>query len=193
MKLRLFAAAVTLMAAVSCDVYSAPKPGLLSVLGSAVPGVDHADRGAPAQMQGLALKWSGAELGYCNINTSAAIDPLIASGCEIAAYVARGTSTSTGQWLYGTGIRKLIFENEPDGNLADYMSVLPTAYSIMHSLGPGVSVIAGNCFGSGAYSYLYQNGFKNCSDMVGYHNYSDDPATGVDIGSVVSVHNTMNS
>lgn len=186
-------AAVVVVLVAASVVVGAPKPGFVTVIGSAAPGVSHADRGAPVQMQALALEHSGAELGYCNILSSSVIDPLLASGCEIAAYVHRGTSQSTGQWLYGLGVHHFIFENEPDGNLPDYAGVLPLAYPLIHGLGPLAVIISGNCFNSGSYSYLYSQGFKNYSDMVGFHNYSDDPASGIDIGSVVSVHNTMNA
>lgn len=178
---------------------SVPKPGFVMVLGSAVPGVSHSDRGAPAPLQGLALKYSGGEIGYCNINADLAIDPLVASGKEVVAYVTRGLSSQTGQWLYSKGVRRFIFENEPDGNLSDYLNAMPTGQSAIHAAGAGTQSIMGNCFTSDAYNFLYNHGgtytytFKDYSDIFGFHCYSDEADSGISIGSIVNAHNIMSA
>ncbi len=38
------------------QAYTAPKPGFATIIGSAVPGVTHADRGAPAPGQ-VTILW----------------------------------------------------------------------------------------------------------------------------------------
>ncbi len=182
-----------LVAATSGPVTCAtPEPGFVTVIGSALPGHSHADRGAPVPLQALALKYSGAELGYCNISQNGAIDPLIASGRQIAVFA--WTNQSEVSYYYNKGIRLFIFGNEPDGDPGTYGSILQQAYPVFQSQAPGSTVIAGNCFGTSPYITLYQNhNFKNNCDQVGFHCYSDEPATGIAIGPVVSLHNIMNT
>jgi len=180
-----------LAAAAAASICSAaPKPGFVNVIGSAVPGYRHSDHGAPAPMQGLALKHSGAELGYCNIPQDGALDPLIASGRQIAAYIY----SEQGElgWYYNKGVRLFIFGNEPDGDPGTYGRILQQTYPAFRSAAPGSVLVAGNCFGISPYEVLYRDrDFKNCSDQVGFHCYSDEPATGINIPAVVSLHELM--
>ena len=182
------ALAVTVAGAVD----GAPKPGFVTVIGSAAPGCSHADRGAPAPIQGLALKHSGALLGFCNVSEDGALGPLLASGRDIAVYVY--INQAEVEYYYGKGVRLFIFGNEPDGDWGTYGSILQQAYPMFQAGAPGSTVIGGNCFSLPPYDGLYQyHAFKDNSDMVGFHCYSDDPATGVSIGSIVSLHNIMDN
>ena len=169
-----------------------PKSGFVTVIGSALPGYSHSDRGAPAPLQALALKYSDTQLGYCNVPRNGAIDPLIASGRQIAVYAYMNQSEVT--YYYNKGIRLFIFGNEPDGDPGTYGGILQQAYPLFQSGAPGSTVIAGNCYGTSPYTTLYQSyNFKNCCDMVGFHCYSDEPATGIDIRPVVTLHGIMNT
>ena len=171
---------------------SAPKPGFVTVIGSAAPGASHDDRGAPPQLQGLALKHSGAELGYINVSRDSALDPLLASGKELSAYVYSNQSEVS--YYYSKGVRLFVFGNEPDGDWGTYGSILQQAYPLFQTDAPGSTVIGANCFGVSPYDGLYRYyDLKGNCDKLGFHNYSNDPATGLDVSSVVSVHNTMNS
>lgn len=180
------------MLATSAGHCSTPKPGFVTVIGSAAPGVSHSDRGAPPQMQGIALKNSGAQLAYCNIPSDSALNPLLASGCEVAAYTYINQSET--QWYYNKGVRHFIFGNEPDGSWPSYGDLLRQAYPMFASLLPGSKVIAPNCFGLSPYDGLYASyNLKNSCDMIGFHNYSDDSSNGLSIGAVVSLHGIMES
>lgn len=183
--------AVVLLA-VGSGVWAAPRPGFVTVIGSAVPGYSHADRGAPVPLQALAIKHSGAEVGYCNVVQNGAIDPLIETGKPVSAYVYTSQSETT--FYYGKGVRLFIFGNEPDGAPGTYGSILQQAYPLFQSVAPGSTVIGGNCYSIPPYTTLYQSySFKNNCNMVGFHCYSDDPATGISIPAVVSLHNVMNT
>lgn len=97
------------------------------------------------------------------------------------------------------GYHHFIFGNEPDGTAftnpnwaQDYMNRLNTAYPVIKATNPANVVIGGNLHTLNL-DKLYQHGYKNSNDMVGYHNYSNDPATGNNIDVISLVRNQMNA
>ncbi len=168
----------------------APKPGFVTVIGRAVPGFGHSDHGAPAQVQALALKHSAAQLGYCNVPREAAIDVLLASGREIAGYVHAEEKEL--DYYYRKGVRLFVVGNEPDGDPEPYGRTLQRIANYAKSSTPEAKLIGGNCFTHGPYETLYQKcGFRESCQLVGFHCYSDEPDTGINIWAVGTLRDIM--
>ncbi|MDH7601103.1 MAG: carboxypeptidase regulatory-like domain-containing protein [Armatimonadota bacterium] len=183
MQIRVFVLILAAGAAAMGAASGTPKPGFVTVIGRAVPGFGHSDHGAPAQVQALALKHSEAQLGYCNVPREAAIDVLLASGREIAGYVHAEEKEL--DYYYRKGVRLFIVGNEPDGEPEAYGKTLQRIAAYARSSAPEARLIGGNCFTHGPYETLYQKcGFRESCHMVGFHCYSDEPDTGINIGAV---------
>jgi len=103
------------------------------------------------------------------------------------------------------GIYYFVFENEPNMGVyypdeesykrwdEYYMARLHFAYKVLKSIDKNNVVIGGNLAQNAAKDWerLYALGFKECSDLVGYHPYSNDPSTGINIEDIVRVHKVM--
>jgi hypothetical protein len=167
-----------------------PKAGFVTVIGRAVAGFGHSDHGASAQVQALALKHAKADLGYCNVPRDAAIDVLLASGREIAGYVHADEKEL--DYYYRKGVRLFIVGNEPDGDPESYGRILDHLSTYSRMSHPDAKLIGGNCFTTPPYEILYQKSrFRDSCDMVGFHCYSDEPDTGINIWAVNELRKIM--
>ncbi|MGQ9455519.1 MAG: carboxypeptidase regulatory-like domain-containing protein [Armatimonadota bacterium] len=167
-----------------------PRPGFVLVIGRAVPGFSHSDHGAPVQVQALALKHSHALLGYCNVPRNEAIDILLNSGREIVAYVHAEEAEL--EYYYRKGVRLFIVGNEPDGDPESYGKILERISIYSQTATPDAKLIGGNCFTTPPYETLYQKThFRESCHMVGFHCYSDEPDTGINVSAVGGLHSIM--
>ncbi len=99
------------------------------------------------------------------------------------------------------GCKYFIFENEPnmygqEDWAVEYMEHLRHFHKIVRGIGSEALIIAGNLserawVPDGAWETLYRLGFKEYSDILGYHPYSDDPETGIDIEDAGKTHVIM--
>ncbi|MCC6484506.1 MAG: carboxypeptidase regulatory-like domain-containing protein [Armatimonadetes bacterium] len=173
------------LAAATVPAVATPLFGFVTVTGD--DGGD--DAGPDPRVVGEALKYSGATAIRAT-KEEAAYFPLL--GRLGAGYAHRGTKASDIQYFNSLGYTNFIFENEPDGRndpnwATDYMNALSAFYPLMKGVGSSNKVIGGNLF-TQSLNLLYDRNFKNVSDYIGYHNYSDDPATGINIGEAGYVH-----
>lgn len=149
------------------------------------------DAGPDARIVGEALKYSAATVLRAS-QAEAPLFPLL--GRFGVGYASRWTDASDIQFFNSLGYTSFIFENEPDGTnnpswATDYMNALSAFYPVMKEVSASNTVIGGNLFTHNL-NQLYDRNFKNVSDYIGYHNYSDDPATGINIGEAGYVHST---
>lgn len=160
-----------------------------------VSGMQYGDDVGPdARVAGEVLKFSGATCVRAG-GDEADYYPLL--GRPGIAYAYNGMTASDIQWFNARGYYNFIFENEPDGTAGtnpnwavDYMNRLKNTYPIIRGVSTSNQVIGGNLFTLN-YGTLYDNGLQANSNMIGFHCYSNDPATGINIGIVKSVHDTM--
>ena len=167
-----------------------PVLGFVPVIGSGYPGHVHDDRGPHPVVLGAVMASSG-RVEVIN----GAYDGFDVPGVIRIAYIAGTPDPADIEDFNDDGIFHFIYENEPEGagNVnwpTEYMDRLKIAYPIIHGVNDDNVVIAGNLF-TNDFARLYVRGFKDNSDLAGFHNYSDDPATGINMGAAVSVHNTM--
>lgn len=98
------------------------------------------------------------------------------------------------------GVYHFSFENEPNllarPDWADYyMNRLRHAYAAIKRADARNQIIAGNlserAAENGQMDMLYDRGLASYCDVVGYHPYSDNPATGVNIDDVIALRQRM--
>lgn len=182
---------IAAIAALACGAVAAdPYLGFVTVPGDIVGD----DMGPDPRILGEAWKFSGATCARAGLD-EAQYYPL--NGRAGIGYGWDQMSASDIQAYNSQGYMFFIFENEPDGTAQtnpdwaeDYMTRLNRTYPTFKAVSPYNQVIGGNLF-SNQYDALYDHGFKNSSDMTGFHCYSNDPATGINIGAVNAVRNEM--
>lgn len=167
-----------------------PYLGFVTVPGS----FEHDDFGPDPRIIGEVLKHSAATCVRA-AGEEAAHVPLL--GRPGIGYAYGGMSASEVQWYNNLGYYYFIFENEPDGTAGtnpnwavDYMNRLNATYPVIKGVSPTNQVIGGNLF-TFNYDTLYDYGLKTSSDQIGWHCYSNDPATGIAIENVKPVRDTM--
>lgn len=95
------------------------------------------------------------------------------------------------------GYFHFIFENEPDGTAAanplwaeQYMARLNATYPRVKAVSPDNKIIGGNLL-TPNFDKFYALGFKDSSDIVGYHNYSNDPRSGINMAAIPPIREQM--
>lgn len=96
------------------------------------------------------------------------------------------------------GIFLHIFENEPDGlqgSRADwiewYLDRLAHCRAAARRVDLRHRLIGGNLFSVRPYHDFYARGFKDLCDIVGFHNYSNNPHSGNDLEAVIQLRQVM--
>lgn len=150
------------------------------------------DLGADPRIMGEALNHSAATCIRAGGDEANYVSLL---GKQGVGYVSGWSDAGDIQWWNNRGYYNFIFENEPDGTTnpnwaSDYMNRLKSSYPMIKGVNAANTVIGGNLF-TFNYELLYSNGFKTNSDMTGFHCYSNDPATGINIDAVKPVRDVM--
>lgn len=100
--------------------------------------------------------------------------------------------------LNGKGVYTFIFGNEY--NLlarrdwpALYVDHLSRFWRVAKRVNPDNCIIGGNLSDHARLQWemLYEAGFKDYCDVVGYHPYTDDPGTGIDTEDIADLHEVM--
>lgn len=149
------------------------------------------DLGADSRIMSEALKYSAATC----IRSSGGETADVLQGRPGISYVHGWSTAGDIQSLNNRGFYYFIFENEPDGTVnpnwaSEYMGRLNNSYPMIKGVNAANTVIGGNLF-TFNFDSLYNYGFKNSSDMTGFHCYSNDPATGINIDAVKPVRDVM--
>lgn len=83
-----------------------------------------------------------------------------------------------------------IFDNEPDGTAGanpqwaeQYMARLNATYPRVKAVNPENKVIGANLL-TPRLDRLYALGLKDVSEVIGYHNYSNDPRSGINMNAI---------
>lgn len=191
MKLAIVLSVALLVIGLAAGVGSAdPYFGFVTVPGS----FTHDDFGPDPRIMGETLRWSAATCVRADID-EAVKTPLL--GRPGIGYAHTGMDASDIQLFNNHGYYYFIFENEPDGTAGtnpnwaqDYMTRLAAAYPIIKGVSSSNQVIGGNLY-TFNYDLLYDYGLKANSEQIGFHCYSNDPATGIAIDNVKPVHDVM--
>jgi len=154
-------------------------------------------------------------LGFSDLVFKAGVDPF-ASPDKAAVCFLYLAAPESDEYAYGTdafweaaerhlrwyigqanarGLRYFVFENEPTmmaraDKLEYYMERLRFAYRIAKDISPENMIIAGNLSDHAAdhWRRIYELGFADFSDVIGYHPYSDFAGSGVDVQDIVTCH-----
>ena len=167
---------------------AAPQHGFVVVIGSGLPGRGHDDKGPHPAILGQALQWSAISISS-GVTGDLDPEPLAIPGCKLVSGIGRDITEEQVRRLNDIGVRYFIFENEPDGSNdpdwpKNHTEALCRTYQLIHSVSDDNVVIGGNLMFAD-FDKLYEYGFRDCCDVVGLHNYSNDPATGMDTSMVV--------
>lgn len=160
-----------------------------------VPGeLGSDDTGADPRILANALKYSDATC----IRGGAEEMEVIELGDRLGVgYAVHGSSREALEKFSENGYFHLIFENEPDGTAGtnpnwaeDYMRRLNAMYPIIKEVDPRFQIIGGNLL-SPNFHRLYEHGFKEVSEVIGFHNYSNDPRTGINMDAIKPIRDEM--
>lgn len=167
-----------------------PAFGFVSVPGEL--GSD--DTGVDPRILGNALRHSSATCIRAGIEE---IDSLELGSRLGIGYIWGGVSESIIRSYNRAGYYHFIFENEPDGTGAanpnwapQYMDRLKRTYLLIKAIDPSNKMISGNLLNP-KFDLMYSLGFKDVSDVIGYHNYSNDPRTGINMAALPPVRKQM--